>query len=38
LATWAAIAIENARLSQDVRGRRDELERAVRRVDPGSTA
>ena len=29
LATWAAIAIENARLYRDVRGRRDELERTV---------
>ena len=29
LAEWAAIAIENARLYRDVRGRRDELERAV---------
>jgi signal transduction histidine kinase len=29
LADWAAIAIENARLYRDVRGRRDELERAV---------
>jgi signal transduction histidine kinase len=29
LSDWAAIAIENARLYQDVRGRRDELERAV---------
>jgi signal transduction histidine kinase len=29
LADWAAIAIENARLYRDVRGRRDELERTV---------
>ena len=29
LAGWAAIAIENARLYRDVRGRRDELERTV---------
>ena len=29
LAEWAAIAIDNARLVRDVRGRRDELERAV---------
>jgi signal transduction histidine kinase len=29
LAEWAAIAIENARLYRDVRGRRDELERTV---------
>ena len=31
LAGWAAIAIENARLYRDVRGRRDELERTVHR-------
>ena len=30
LAEWAAIAIENARRLEDVRGRRDELERTVR--------
>src|SRR3954465_4771009 len=30
LAGWAAIAIANARLSRPVRGRRDELERAIR--------
>ncbi len=29
LAGWAAIAIDNARLYRDVRGRRDELERTV---------
>jgi signal transduction histidine kinase len=33
LADWAAIAIENARLYQDVRGRRDDLERAVRTLE-----
>jgi signal transduction histidine kinase len=36
LADWAAIAIENARLYQDVRGRRDELERAVRSLEATS--
>jgi signal transduction histidine kinase len=36
LADWAAIAIENARLYQDVRGRRDELERAVRTLEATS--
>ena len=30
LAGWAALAIDNARLYRDVKGRRDELERAVR--------
>ena len=33
LAEWAAIAIENARLYQDSERRRDELERAVRRLE-----
>jgi signal transduction histidine kinase len=33
LADWAAIAIENARLYDDVRERRDELERAVRTLE-----
>jgi signal transduction histidine kinase len=33
LADWAAIAIENARLYHDERGRRDELERAVRTLE-----
>jgi signal transduction histidine kinase len=33
LADWAAIAIANARLYEDVRGRRDELERAVRTLE-----
>jgi signal transduction histidine kinase len=33
LADWAAIAIENARLYQTVRVRRDELERAVRTLE-----
>ena len=33
LADWAAIAIENARLYEDVRERRDELERAVRTLE-----
>jgi GAF domain-containing protein len=32
LADWAAIAIENARLYRDVAARREELERAVRRI------
>jgi signal transduction histidine kinase len=36
LADWAAIAIENARLYADVRGRRDELERAVRSLEATS--
>jgi signal transduction histidine kinase len=33
LAAWAAIAIDNARLYEDVQSRRDELERAVRRYE-----
>jgi signal transduction histidine kinase len=33
LADWAAIAIDNARLYTAVQGRRDELERAVRRLE-----
>jgi signal transduction histidine kinase len=33
LADWAAIAVENARLYEDVRERRDELERAVRTLE-----
>jgi signal transduction histidine kinase len=36
LADWAAIAIENARLYANVRGRRDELERAVRTLEATS--
>jgi signal transduction histidine kinase len=36
LADWVAIAIENARLYTDVRGRRDELERAVRSLEATS--
>jgi signal transduction histidine kinase len=32
LSDWAAIAIENARLYRDVAARREELERAVRRI------
>ncbi len=33
LAEWAAIAVENARLYRDARGRRDEMERAVHRLE-----
>jgi GAF domain-containing protein len=36
LADWAAIAIENARLYEDVRDRRDELERGVRTLEATS--
>jgi signal transduction histidine kinase len=37
LAEWAAIAIENARLYQDVQRRRGELERAVRGLEATAT-
>ncbi len=33
LAEWAAIAVENARLYRNVEGRRDEMERAVHRLE-----
>ncbi len=33
LAEWAAIAVENARLYRSVRGRNDEMERAVHRLE-----
>jgi signal transduction histidine kinase len=33
LAEWTAIAVENARLYRDVQARRDEMERAVRRLE-----
>jgi signal transduction histidine kinase len=33
LAEWAAIAVENARLYRSVEGRRDEMERAVHRLE-----
>jgi signal transduction histidine kinase len=35
LATWAAIAIENARLYEAVAARRDELEHSARRIEAG---
>ncbi len=37
LAEWAAVAIANARLYQDVEERRDELERAVRALEATTT-
>lgn len=37
LATWAAIAIENARLYEAVAARRDELERSSRRIEAAQT-
>jgi GAF domain-containing protein len=37
LAEWAAIAIENARLYEGVARRREELERAVRRLEASTT-
>ena len=33
LAEWTAIAVENARLYRSVEGRRDEMERAVHRLE-----
>jgi signal transduction histidine kinase len=37
LAAWAAVAIENARLYEAAAGRRDELERATRRLEAAQT-